>query len=297
MSTPAILSAETSAIMSRSVAERKAWIEQDHWVNTDTGDVSMKYMESLLFSHRRLRPRCMQIIAESGMGKSALLQTFASLHPVIKSEDPIRLQRPVLLANATVEGRGVGEFRASIMRAAWPDAYHSDFGCSAGDLDATLRAQDVRVILLDELGEVLKCGPSTHRRILGELRRITHDLHINVVAASVEGLSHALKQDPQLHSRFRIVIKIPAWTESQKFRNFVFGLEQFLPLPERSFLDSMRIVRWLLRYSKNTEDIVDFIQDAALYALDEDAPCVSLDHFKQARKTIGPPPITLKHCA
>lgn len=294
MSMAAQLNGQTSPLLMASVAERKAWIEQDHWVHTDTSQIAFRWMESLLLSHRRLRPRCMQIVAAAGMGKTALLKAFAEQHPVVTTEDPLRLQRPVLLVNATIEGRGVGELRQVILKGLWPDATQIGYQQSALDLDASLRAQGVRVLALDEAGELLKCGPALHGRILGELRRITHELHINIVAASVEGMSHAFKQDEQLQSRFKKIIKIPTWTESQEFRDFVFGLEQFLPFPNRSLLDRRQLVQWLLRYCRNTEDVVGYIQDAALHALGQGASHVALEHFELARTEVDPPPITLQ---
>ena len=181
------------------------------------------------------------------------------------------------------------------MRSAWPDDYHNNDRYTVSELDATLMAQDVRLILIDELAEILKCGLSMHRKILGELRRITHDLQINIVAASVKGLTHALNLDAQLETRFRRVVEIPPWVESQQFRNFVFGLEHFLPFAKRSFLDGTEVTQWLLLHSKNTEDVVNLIKDAALVALGEDAPAVTLGHLKEAGRAAGPPPITLKY--
>jgi energy-coupling factor transporter ATP-binding protein EcfA2 len=293
---PALVNAQTRSKIDAPIEERKGWIEQDHWVDTVTTGVAFKSMESLLLSHRRLRPRCLQIIGAPGMGKSTILQAFARLHPVVETDDPLRLQRPVLLVNVTNQGRGISDLREAFMKALWPAAWDAQLASRPSDLDASLRAQGVRLALLDEVGELLKCGPKVHERVLGEIRRISHEHRINLVAAAVEGLSHAFVLDAQLQTRFQRIVTITRWSETQQFRNFLYGYEQYLPFPQRSDLDSQRIVKWLLKHCRSTEDVIASIQDAALYALGDGSSRVRLAHF---RKTLQetPPPITLRYCA
>lgn len=250
-------------------------------------------MEYLLRSERVRRPRSMQIVAAAGMGKSSILQEFESLHPVVRTEDPLRMQRRVLLANATHAGAGVNGLRRAVMRGAWPDAKY--FPDGQDDLDGTLKSQGVRLILIDETGDLMKSTPAVQKRLLTELKRINNDLRINIASAAVEGLDHVIKQDEQLFTRFRPVIKIPEWTESQEFRNFLYGLERFLPFPERSFLDRLEMLRWLLRYYRgNTNDTVISIHDAALWAIHRNARFVALEDFEKARTATEPPPIFYK---
>lgn len=296
MSTQSLVNAQTALLLGASIEDRRDWIERDHWVNTEVASVALQHMESLFRSQRRLRPRCMQIVGGPGMGKSCILKQFSEAHPVVSTDDALRLQRPVLLVNVTTKGQGVGDLRQVFMKALWPDAWDSQLMCRPSDLDASLRAQGVRVALLDEVGSLLKCGPKLHERMLGELRRISHDHQINLVAAAAEGLSHAFAMDAQLQTRFQRIVTIPRWAENQAFRNFLYSYEQHLPFPYRSELDSKQIVEWLLKHCANTEDVVDSIQDAALHALGDGCRRVRLAHFK---KVLGdaPPPITFRSCA
>jgi len=284
------LAPSAQSLLSGSPAERVAFVQKDCWVHTATTSRAFQWMEYLLRSERVRRPQCMQIVAAAGMGKSSILQEFSNLRPVVRTEDPLRMQRPVLLANATDVGSGASGLRRAIMRGAWPDAKY--FPDGRDDLDATLMSQGVRLILLDETGDLMKSTPAVQKRLLTELKRINNDLRINIASAAVEGLDHAIRQDEQLFTRFRPIIKIPAWTESQEFRNFLFGLERFLPFPERSFLDRPEMLRWLLRYCRgNTNDTVVSIHEGALWAIHRNACSVAMEDFEMARTAVGPPPI------
>lgn len=280
-------------LLGASPGERAAFVQKDCWVHTATTSRAFQWMEYLLRSERVRRPRCMQIVAAAGMGKSSILQEFSNLHPVIRTEDPLRMQRPVLLANATDVGTGASGLRRAVMRGAWPGAKY--FPDKQDDLDATLTSQGVRLILLDETGDLMKSTPAVQKRLLTELKRINHELRINIASAAVEGLDHAIRQDEQLFTRFKPIIKIVEWTESQELRNFLYGLERFLPFPERSFLDRPEMLRWLLRYYRgNTNDIVVSIHEAALWAIHRNACFVALEDFEKARTGATPPPIFYK---
>ena len=293
MNAPFELASSAQDLLCASLAERAAFVQRDCWVHTPTTSRAFQWMEYLVRSERVRRPRCMQIVAAAGMGKSSILQEFENLHPVIRTEDPLRMQRRVLLANATDVGAGASGLRRAVMRGAWPDAKH--FPDGRDDLDATLRSQGVRVILLDETGDLMKSTPSVQKRLLTELKRINHDLRINIVSAAVEGLDHVIKQDEQLFTRFRPIIKIAEWAESQEFRNFLYGLERFLPFPERSFLDRLEMLRWLLRYCRgNTNDIVMSIHEAALWAIHRNARFVAQEDFEMTRTATEPPPAYYK---
>ncbi|WP_266170741.1 TniB family NTP-binding protein [Dyella subtropica] len=294
MNTEAHLESDTLSVLFRGLNDRVQWIQSDHWVNTPATRAAIQWMEYLLRSARRSRPSCLQVVAEPGMGKTALLEAFGKLHPVAPTTDPLRLSRPLLLANVTLGDAGVAGLRHALMRAAWPEARAIENHCTKDECDATLKCQGVKMLLLDEAGELLKCGPSAHLRVLSELKRLSSEHQINIACATVEGLDHALHADIQLRSRFKKTLAIRPWTESQDFRNFVFGLEQYLPFPERSYLDRPEVIHWLLRHGKgNTENVVELIRLAALFALGRDAPFVGMADFELARTAELPPPIAL----
>ena len=297
MSTPAELSDDARALLTAPVGAKVDWILADAWVHTPFTTTAFQWMGYMYRCGPVIRPPCLQIIAEGGMGKTAVLLAFAALYPVQETaDDPLRLNRPVIYAECKPEHSGEAGVRHAIMKAAWPQAKR--FSCSEEEIDATLCAQGVRVLLLDEFGELTKAGAASHRRALSELKRISNSARVGIVAATVANLAHVLDVDQQFASRFKRKITIPPWSLSFDLRNFVFGLERNLPFPERSFLDGTQCLPWIAQHSDgNTKEIVELIRLAALHALGAGATCIDFSHLKGAAENPLPPGIALPSAA
>lgn len=299
-----ILERETRGILNRGLADRLSWIQSEHWVNTHTSKVAFQWMEYLLRSERTERPDCLHLIGDSGRGKTALLRNFSELHPVADCEDPLRKRRPVLRVVAKPEERsgaaavGAASLRYMIMRSAWPDATRLTNHCSTEDCDETLKLQGVKLLLIDEGGEFSVAGKSSQTKTLSEVRGISTRLKINIAFATVEKYEHVFDLDEQLSKRFKRKIKLPVWDESQEFRDFLSGLESYLPFPARSYLDRQEMVKWLLLHgSGNTDAIVTLVRLAAMWALDRGASFVAKQDFELARDASLPPPIAIRGMA
>lgn len=296
MNATAELEVPARDLLDAPIEKRIAWVLADAWVHTPHTKAAFQWMEYLLRSGRSIRPTCLQLISESGMGKTATLQTFAASHAVQATEDPLRLQRPVLFAECKPDPGGAAGVRHAILRSAWPGAKY--FQCTELEVDMTLHTQGVRLLLIDELGELTKSGRAFHQKALSELKRISNILRINIVASTVLNLAHVLDIDPQFASRFKRKITLPPWSLSQDLRNFVYGLECNLPFSKRSFLDGPKLLPWLAQYGEgNTKEIVDLIRLAALYALDAGANNIQLDHLKAAKDSELPPAIVIETSA
>lgn len=299
MSSDAFLEERTRSILaSMDIKERVAWIRADHWVNTPSSRAAFQWMEYLFRGEREMRPDCMQLVAPPGRGKTALLKKFAELHPVVETTDLLRPRRPLLLANATGDDCGTKGLRSALMRAAWPDAKLIERYSSCEECDLTFKVQGIKLVLLDEAGELLTAGPSTHKKVLSEIKRLSNAHSVNFICATVEALRHVMASDEQLQKRFRKVIEIPLWSNSQAFRDFIAGIESYLPFAERSYLDQSEVVSWLLLYGEgNTERILDLVKLAALWGLGRGASSISLDDFEKARVSELPPPVALGRAA
>lgn len=297
MSVPAEISEEARRLLDAPVNVKIDWILADAWVQTPSTSAAFQWMAYMYRCGPVIRPPCLQITADGGMGKTAILLAFAALYPVQETtDDPLRLRRPVVYAECKAENHGVVGVRHAILKACWPKANKFDF--SEEEIDDTLFAQGVRVIQLDEFGELTKAGAASHRRALSELKRISNRARVGFAAATVSNLAHVLDVDQQFANRFKRKIVIPPWALSPDLRNFVFGLEHNLPFPERSFLDGPECLPWIAQQSEgNTKEIVDLIRLAALHALDADASCMNLAHLKLAAEDPLPPKIALQTAA
>lgn len=291
------LSDAARALLDGTITEKVDWIVRDAWVHTPTTTVAFQWMAYMHRCGAVMRPPCLQIVAEGGMGKTAVLLAYAELHPVREmSGDPLRLQRPTVYVECKPEYKGEVGVRHAILKSCWPRATH--FDATEEAIDATLRAQGVRMLLLDEFGELTKAGAASHRRALSELKRISNTARVGIVAATVTQLAHVLAVDQQFANRFKRNITIDRWSLSSDLRNFVYGLQRNLPFPERSHLDDRRCLPLIAHYSAgNTKEIVELIRLAALHALEASAPHIEYDHLSLAIDSPSPPSVALRRVA
>lgn len=284
---------KTATIVAGTLADRARWIQKDHWVNTPTSRAIIQWSEYMLRSARVSRPICMQVAGGPGTGKTELLKVIEGMHPIEKLTNPLRYVRPVLRIGPSLGDEGIYGLYKTILTSAWPEAREVYGRCSRNRCDDTLRCQHVRVLLIDEALDLLACGPSNQKKLLAEFKRLGTDLNINIACASVEGLEHAIELDKQLKSRFVCNFRLSPWKETQEFRNFLYGLEMYLPFPRRSELDSQAMVRWLLSHTNGSMgEVTLLIKLAALFALDRRGDYVRIDDFETAHNCELPP-----HCA
>lgn len=297
MTVPADLSDAAYGLLEAPIKDKVDWILADAWVHTPITTIAFQWMGYMYRCGPMIRPPCLQIIADGGMGKTAVMLAFSALYPVQETaDDPLRLQRPVVYAECKPENNGEFGIRHAILKACWPRATH--LNCTETEIDLTLGAQGVRVLLLDELGELTKAGVASHRRALSELKRLSNTARVGIAAATVTNLAHVLDVDQQFASRFRRKIKIPPWSLSSDLRNFVYGLQRNLPFPVRSQLDGPECLPPIAEYSEgNTKEIVEMIRLAALHALEAGDTHIQYVHLKAAIESQAPPSIALPSAA
>lgn len=291
------LSDAARALLQAPTTQKLDWILADSWVLTPTTAVAFQWMAYMHRCGAVMRPPCLQIIADGGMGKTAVLLAYAQLYPIQQTaDDPLRLQNPIVYVECKPDQSGERGVRHAILKACWPLAER--ISATEEEIDATLRAQGVRMLLLDEFGELTKAGAASHRRALSELKRLSNTARIGIVAATVTNLAHVLDVDQQFASRFRRKLTIAPWALSNELRNFVYGLQRKLPFPERSHLDDHQCLPLIAQQSEgNTKEIVELVRLAALHALDVGATHISHEHLALAIDSSAPPGVVLRRAA
>ncbi len=131
-----------------------------------------------------------------------------------------------------------------------------------------LRAVEVRVLIVDELHNLLA---GTHRRraeFLNMLRFLGNTLRIPIVGLGTKQAQIAVRSDDQLENRFE-PIPLPAWQDDGVFARLLASFERALPLRERSALaDAPEIRSMVLRRSTGLiGEVAALLTAATVHAL------------------------------
>jgi predicted ATPase len=86
----------TAELLTASDNDRIAIIREDRWVTYPRARFSLEVLEALLARPRTTRMPSVAIYADSGMGKTMLMERFKRAHPVVYNPAERRLVSPVL---------------------------------------------------------------------------------------------------------------------------------------------------------------------------------------------------------
>ncbi|QUS36349.1 TniB family NTP-binding protein [Falsirhodobacter algicola] len=170
---------EARRIAEMPAVERLGFLATDRWIGYSRAQDALKRMGMLIATQPgRVRPQNMLIVGPSNNGKSTIAEKFQRQHPRLSSEERDRHIFPVLAVQMMPDVT-TPRFYAQLL-----DALGSPFGKlrqtdrrNAVTLNL-MQACGVRLLLIDELHNLL-CGPSSRQReILGLIRYLGNELRI-----------------------------------------------------------------------------------------------------------------------
>jgi hypothetical protein len=206
------------------------------------------------------------IYADSGMGKTMLMERFRRAHPVIYNREERRLISPVLalqMASHATERRFYGHILQTIGVPFVPRA-------SVLELEIqtlrNLRRMEVKLLMLDEVHNVLAGSAKEQRILLNTLRFISNELQISLVCLGIADAREAIGGDVQLMRRFE-KLTLPRWQGDEEFEHLVATILRHLPLKLASQI-SARALRQVLQATDGvTARVFGMFNDLAIAAI------------------------------
>jgi hypothetical protein len=128
-----------------------------------------------------------------------------------------------------------------------------------------LRQVGCRMLLLDELHNLLAASGARQRELLNLLRYIGNELRIPIAYFGTREAYLAIRSDDQLENRFEPFL-LPAWEDGLEFGRLLASFEAVLPLCEPSGLGAPALRAHVLRRSEGTIGEVAALLAAAMEA-------------------------------
>lgn len=240
---------EAHRIVELMPERRVAFLMADRWIGYTRAQDALDRMDRLLATQAgRVRPQNMLIVGSSNNGKSTIAQKFLRRHQRATSKEGDRQIVPVLAVQMPPDAT-VGRFHALLLDALGAPVGQSHSTDRRGAIALSLmRACGVRMLLIDELHNVL-CGPTSRQReLLGLLRHLGNELRIPIVALGTKEAWLALRLDDQLENRFQPFL-LPHWRDDAETGRLLASFEALLPLRETSGLGMKEMRRVIVERS------------------------------------------------
>jgi Bacterial TniB protein len=212
-------------------------IQHDRWISYPRAEAAIAAMEALLNHPKRTRMPNLLLVGPTNNGKTMIVEKFRRDHPKVGASTTLNglASVPVLkiqMPAAPDEAKFFGEVLDEL---GYPHML-SDRGTKRLETAMRLlRACEIKLLVIDELHNLLSGSRLQQRRLLNLLRWLGNELQIPLVAVGTAEALHAIHSDDQLANRFE-PFALPAWRPGAEVQQLLKTLEAVLPLRRPSQL-------------------------------------------------------------
>jgi len=247
---------------------------KQYWMKYSLGEEVIQLLEDRLAEPMSHRTRNILIYSETNNGKTKIAERFLWRHrPELKLAGASVV--PILKIEATASDEN--RFYNAILEELPVYKHGQNARGEMKQLFAirALRECGIRMIIIDELHNMLDAPPTKQRRFMRVLKTLGNELKIPIVALGTRDALHAVNSDPQLANRFQTIF-LPKWKlendaapdEPSEYRMFLATFEGLLPLDEPSDLGKEPLASKIFTMSEGTiGEATDLVRDAARWAV------------------------------
>jgi len=269
------LHATAREVLDLSAAERIDYIRRPRWIGYTRAKQLLDKLDDLLTHPKTHRMPNLLIVGNTHAGKTMLANRFVQLHPADDNPEGEAAIVPVL-AIQSPPGPDEGRFYNAILEALFAP-YNPRERVAQKQIQVLriLKGIGVRMLIIDEIHNVLTGPVNKQRQFLNVLKYLGNDLQIPLVGLGTKEALRAIQADPQLANRFEPAA-LPRWQLNQEFQMLLASFEQVLPLRKASCLADEQMARKLLALSEGSlGELSVLLTSAAVYAVRSGTECIN----------------------
>ncbi|MDH2347734.1 TniB family NTP-binding protein [Bradyrhizobium sp. SSUT77] len=252
-------------------------IRTDRWIGYARAEAVLAALEDLLSFPKRLRMPNLLLVGPTNNGKTMIVEKFRRTHLANAASEPAdgAALIPVLKVQMP-SGPDEGRFFGAILEALGMPFNPRDRIATKQDTAVRLmRATNVRLLVIDELHNLLSGTAMQQRRLLNVLRWLGNELQIPLVGVGTTEALRAIRSDEQLVNRFE-PFPLPVWTDDDEYRRLLSTLEAVLPLRRPSNLTDPAMTARILSAAEGVlGEIIAIVVRAAVKAIETGAETIS----------------------
>jgi len=225
--------------------ERIQRIKPIAWINYPRAKAILAKLEDLLEAPKSPRPDNLLLVGDSNSGKSAIAFHFLEKHPEIPAPDKDAKHIPVVYIECPEkpEEKRLYDLLISKVGGVIPDT--ASISAIQRSLCETYDKIGVRLIIIDEIHNALRGGPSQQEAFLTLIKGISNRTQTPIVTIGIQTAFRLMVTDDQISNRFDPV-PLPKWDMSEDYLRLMASFEQRLPLKEPSVLTQLDLANVIL---------------------------------------------------
>ncbi|CAM3139110.1 Bacterial TniB protein [Arthrobacter ulcerisalmonis] len=253
--------------------ERVELIRADRWIGYPRAVEAVARLESLLCWPDKQRMPNLLLIGPTNNGKSMIVEKFRRGHPAVA--EPERERIPVLCVQMPSEPSVLRFYIALLAALGAPLQPRRRLADVEQISLKLLRLTGVRMLVIDELHNVLAGQGNSRREFLNLLRFLGNELRIPIVGVGTREAYLAVRSDDQLENRFEPIV-LPLWITGADTLSLLASFAAALPLQRPSEIATPDMAQYLLARSEGTiGELARLLTTAAIAAVESGEECIN----------------------
>lgn len=259
---------------------RIALIQSDIWIGFPRAEQVLDRLQGLIEMPRQTRMPGLLVHGASGIGKTMIARNLSRRYaPEYDPESGIT-RTPLLLLQAPPAPDERRFYMHILATVGAPSSALSLRAQSVASLEVRvvglLRDLGLRMIMIDEVHNLLAGTHREQRRFLNVLRYLSNELEASLVCFGVSDAVDAIRGDVQLARRLD-EHHLPNWRDDAEFSDMIQTLIAAMPLAKKSNLKVKSLKQILALTGGVTSRIFSLVKDLSIDAIVTGQECITDD--------------------
>lgn len=281
--TPAeLLLVEEETTLANGLDSYEPW--EDIWVPYPAAISAIKTFDWLFNKPFTVRPINVVVSGPSNSGKTMLLrhyQQLANRKQACSTRSSTPTQVPVIYIQTPPEGDRNALLSLLLLELSAPTPSNANPSRKRIQLLELLRTANTRMIMIDEVQNILAATRQKQEVYLQELKFLSNELGIPIVCAGTTVVERAIQTDLQIGSRFDTV-RLPLWRSGKLFATFLIRLAASLDMDGKSLFSSKDFIKTFCDECEGlTGEARRYIAHAASLAREQGKSELTIDMFEE----------------
>ncbi len=255
-------------------SERIQRIRAQRWIGYPKAHDALGKLEQLFTHPSRQRMPNLLLVGPTNNGKTMIIEKFRRFHPSVLMADSDAEDLPIVCVQMPSEPTVTRFYALLLYSMHAPPRPRARVDVLETLALRIMRSTGVRMLVIDELHNILAGSPVRQREFLALLRFLGNELRIPIVGVGTKEAYLAVRSDDQLENRFEPFV-LPLWQENQELASLLASFLSVLPLRRRSDEVVSNVLRYILDKTEGTiGEMATLLTRAAVLAIETGEECI-----------------------